>query len=210
MTAKRLLLTKDWVIDAGFEGDLNWAENVGAPTDSSDFAIEVAYVICNSGMQNRVARAIFDRVFDDLITFNFVYKSSFGHDGKRAAINQIWARRDELYLAMQHALASGPQVAVEWCGTLPWIGPVTKYHLAKNIGVDVAKPDVWLERVATWSGENVQSMCHRLSVETDTRIGTVDVIIWRACAERILFFSNGTLMPNRIQRMPDWKLADDS
>lgn len=40
--------------------------------------------------------------------------------------------------------------ALDALKVLPWIGDVTKYHLAKNIGLaDVAKPDVHLEWCAT-------------------------------------------------------------
>lgn len=55
---------------------------------------------------------------------------------------------------------------IEFCETLPRVGGITKYHLAKNLGVDVAKPDVWLERVAAKSGETVHELCGRLSKQS--------------------------------------------
>ncbi len=47
---------------------------------------------------------------------------------------------------------------------LPGIGPVTKYHLAKNIGfVDEAKPDIWLVRAADACSSTVQELVSFLS-----------------------------------------------
>ena len=67
--------------------------------------------------------------------------------------------------------------------TLPWIGPITKYHLARNLGIDVAKPDRHLVRLAKRFGYNestgVQQMCEELAERTRDRIGVVDVVLWR-------------------------------
>lgn len=64
--------------------------------------------------------------------------------------------------------------------TLPWIGKITKYHLARNLGMDVAKPDVHLVRLKErFRFEDVLTMCTYISQRTDDRIGTVDVVLWR-------------------------------
>ena len=65
-----------------------------------------------------------------------------------------------------------------WLQTLPFIVPITVYHLAKNYGFDCAKPDRHLVRIA--GAEGTHELCARLARETGDRIATVDVVIWRA------------------------------
>jgi hypothetical protein len=58
--------------------------------------------------------------------------------------------------------------------------------LAKDAGVDVAKPDVHLARLARRDRTDVERMCMRLARWTGYRSATVDTILWRACATGIL------------------------
>lgn len=62
----------------------------------------------------------------------------------------------------------------------PFIGPTTAFHLAKNIGVRVAKPDRHLIRLASASGfQDVQAFCGRISVFLGEDIRKVDSVLWR-------------------------------
>ena len=65
------------------------------------------------------------------------------------------------------------------------LGSTTKFHLAKNLGVDCAKPDIWLKRVAAESGEDVQHLCAHLAQSTGDKRAIVDSVIWRACQSGI-------------------------
>src|SRR5690606_33268092 len=112
----------------------------------------------------------------------------FGHPGKAAAMQEIWDRREELFRGFLEA-----EDRLAYLATLPWIGKVTKYHLAKNCGIDCAKPDVHLERLARLEGTDVHSMCARLARETGYRIATVDVVLWRACATGVLDSRTGEI-----------------
>jgi hypothetical protein len=63
---------------------------------------------------------------------------------------------------------------------LPGIGPITKFHLAKNIGlVDAAKPDIWLVRSADACSSTVEELVTFLSKKYDISEHVVDVILWR-------------------------------
>lgn len=67
---------------------------------------------------------------------------------------------------------------------LPGIGPVTKYHLAKNIGLrDTAKPDVWLERCAAACGAcGVEELVSFLRVTNSAfSAHQIDTILWEFC-----------------------------
>ncbi|TIN80750.1 hypothetical protein [Mesorhizobium sp.] len=162
------------------QDDIAWSESIKAPTDPDDFALEAIFVICNSGMKNTVARRIFEKCRDELARGGNA-RHVFGHLGKATAINDIWNGRADLFARY---LASDDKLA--FCASLPWIGNITKYHLAKNFGADVAKPDVHLQRLADREGVTAQALCERLATATGYRVATVDVLLWRACANRVL------------------------
>lgn len=168
------------VREAGYKDAIHWSENVQPPASAKQFAKEAIYVICNSGMKNSVAIGIFNRCITALESGQSA-KTVFGHPGKSAAIDDIWRRR--LYLFGQYKRSSDP---IEFCASLPWIGPITKFHLAKNFGTDVAKPDVHMVRLAEAENTNSQELCKRLALETGYRAATVDMILWRACADGII------------------------
>jgi len=68
--------------------------------------------------------------------------------------------------------------------TLPGIGPITKYHLAKNIGLfDEAKPDIWLVRAAEACNTTVDELVTFLSEQYTMSRHVVDVVLWRHGAD---------------------------
>lgn len=174
--AEQFYRLRDQVAEAGHGGDLEWSESVVPPTDPDEFAREAIFVICNSGMRFTVAQGIFDKIKTALASGE-APGTVFGHKGKCAGIGWIWQNRERLlaeYLAARDKLA--------FCESLPWIGGITKYHLAKNLGADVAKPDRHLQRLADAEGCTPQELCDRLAAETGYRAATIDVVLWRACA----------------------------
>lgn len=167
--------------------DIDWAESIKPPTDAVDFAQEVIFVICNSGMKNTIARNIFERTIKAL-SEDRPARSAFGHPGKAAAIQSIWDRRIEFFDAFR--MASNK---LSFLAGLPWIGEITKYHLAKNFGLDVAKPDVHLQRLADRENTTPQALCERLAKVTGYRVATVDTVLWRACANGVLNSRTGDI-----------------
>ncbi|MDB5714208.1 MAG: hypothetical protein JWO15_1605 [Sphingomonadales bacterium] len=165
---------------AGYGKDIEWSETVMPPRTTRQFAREVIYVVCNSGMRNSVARPIFERCMAALRQGDSV-TTVFGHPGKGVAIDFIWKERKRLFAEYRSA-----EDKVEFCGELPWIGPVTKYHLVKNFGGNFAKPDVHLKRLADAEDCTSQELCQRLADESGYRAATIDLILWRACADRII------------------------
>ena len=122
---------------AGYaDADIQWSENCGPPACAEDFTRETIFVICNSGMKNTVARGFFDRVRAALARGGSA-RTVFNHPGKARAIDDIWARREGYFAGF--LAAADP---LEYCASIPWVGPITKYHLAKNFGAQVAKLDV--------------------------------------------------------------------
>lgn len=161
------------IIEAGYEHEIRWAENIKC-RHSSDFFAEYVWVVISSGMKNQIAQKIYAKVMAaaiDCVPINTV----FGHKGKVKAINQVLANLNELYLEY---LIDNDKLS--WLEALPYIGPITKYHLAKNLGLDVCKPDRHLVRIATKYNTTPQELCQKLAYETKSKIAVIDQIIWRA------------------------------
>lgn len=178
------------------EEDIAWAEALQPPADADEFASEAIFVICNSGMKNTVARQIYDRV-QLALELGTPVREVFKHEGKAAAIEAIWRDRRVLlglYLAAEDKLA--------FCESLPWIGGITKYHLAKNFGADVAKPDVHLQRLADREGCTAQELCERLAEATGLRVAAIDTVLWRACANGIVDSRSGVIRGGAIGQIP--------
>lgn len=164
---------KQKVIEAGYADEIVWAENIKC-RHSTDFFAEYVWVVISSGMKNQVAKRIYIKVMAAIID-KVPIQDVFGHAGKVKAIYYVAANLKELYL--EYRMAGNK---VEFLKGLPWIGDITKWHLAKNLGLDVVKPDRHLTRIAEGYGTTPAKMCERLAKEVGCRVATVDQIIWRA------------------------------
>ncbi len=164
---------KQRVIDAGFSDEITWAENIKC-RHSSDFFAEFVWVVVSSGMKNQIAEKIYKRVMAALVD-RVPINTVFRHEGKVKAINHVLANLKELYF--EYLMADDK---LTWLEGLPYIGSITKYHLAKNLGLDIAKPDRHLVRISNEYNTTVQELCLKLAQETKSKVAVIDQVIWRA------------------------------
>lgn len=69
---------------------------------------------------------------------------------------------------------------IETLSALPFIGPVTAFHLAKNLGFNVAKNDRHLQKLSAVMGfAHAQDLCAYISGITGDAVSVVDVVLWR-------------------------------
>lgn len=168
-------------VAAEYADEIDWSETVARPASADEFALEYVWVVLNSGMRWKIARRIYDdKVRPALLGRGKVEHGEFGHPGKREAINAVWADRHVLFGKVLAAIDEGTAAALDACVALPWIGDITKYHLAKNLGIDCAKPDRHLARIASAAGVDAHELCTALHCEFGDRIATVDYVLWRA------------------------------
>lgn len=137
-------------------------------------------------MKNQVARGIADKVYP-AIESGQSSSTVFRHKAKCAAIDAFWAKRDKLYAEFMSLTTTlgrigftEPKLLRKRLGVAPSIGEIVRWHLAKNWGVDCAKPDRHLERIASHYGTTTQKLCEALAAETGDRVATVDLVLWRA------------------------------
>jgi endonuclease III len=195
--AARYLDAKDYLLESGYATEIDWQDDVdiGGLTEMS-FLREAAWVVLSAGMAERVVRSVFPQVtksFCDWASASSIVRNSvecrtramqvFRHRGKVDAILKIAYRAHRLGFPEIHGriIRSGPV----FLRTLPYIGKVTAFHLAKNIGIDVAKPDRHLTRVSTLLGFSSPSeLCSLLAEELAEKRAVVDLVIWRFATVR--------------------------
>lgn len=174
MNKNQFMVLRQRIIDAGYGEEIVWQESLKPCEDAQVFCWEYIWVVINAGMKNQIARQIFDKVRVALFGGKSA-SSVFHHEGKAKAIDKMWATYQKEFVWYQQA-----DDKIAHLKSLPWIGDITKYHLAKNLGFDVAKPDRHLERISKQYNTTPLNLCEKLSKETGYRIATVDLIIWRA------------------------------
>lgn len=169
------------VEEAGYGHELEWAADIPVVSSADEFFSEYAWVVINIGMKNSVAQKIWAKVKEALRSGQPV-KIAFGHPGKARAIQWMYENRQEQfdrYLSAAHPLDPG-----SYLESLPWIGPITKWHLAKNLGFPCVKPDRHLVRIA--GKYTPHDFCSAISCMTGDPLTLVDSVLWRAAAMGIL------------------------
>ena len=177
VTPDTYLNLKKRVIDAGYADEIDWADDVKRPKKPWQLAQETIYVICNSGMKYQIAVKIYDKICD-AIKADIPVIDVFKNKNKARAIQAAWDNRDERF-EMFNSLES-EETLIAWFDTLDGIGPITKFHLAKNCGLDVFKPDRHIVRIAKKYGLTPAQLCEGLATSLGERIGVVDLVLWRA------------------------------
>jgi len=100
----------------------------------------------------------------------------FHNKNKTNAIANLWANR-QTYRDDYYKL-SNIDDKLRYIAGLPHIGKTTAHHLARNLGENVFKRDVWIDRLLSKYGED---LLERLERETSLPRGYIDVVLWKAC-----------------------------
>jgi hypothetical protein len=79
---------------------------------------------------------------------------------------------------MARLAAMEPKQALAWLGTLPWVGPNNRHHLARNLGWDTIVTNGPVPRFAAMLQLSSEELCAGIAAETGERIRTVDLLLW--------------------------------
>lgn len=186
------LKAKQFVLDSGFEPELLWQlESQYRPLTETDFLREAAWVVLSSGMSERVIRSIFPKISMAFMEWNsaaaiLAEESNcregafqwFRHERKIEAIIEIASRvaRDTFDHVAQHLRTDG----IIYLQGFPFLGPATSVHLAKNLGMQIAKPDRHLKRIAErFQFSSVDGLCSTIADYVGDEIAEVDLVLWR-------------------------------
>ncbi|HSQ97534.1 MAG TPA: hypothetical protein VLL98_02325 [Rickettsiales bacterium] len=171
-----------------------------------EFAREVFYVICVAGFKQTTAKKMCQKVidyvdvnqnpkFDELIKI-------YGNVNKVNAIIKVWNERTKLHKEFYNL--STPDEKLEFLSKLPHIGNITKYHIARNLGINFVKYDIWIQRLGVALYGNleyaekvsnsklnpkIKEMCDKmfsdLEMQINEKTGYIDVVLWKACQQGV-------------------------
>lgn len=186
------LQIKRELLSLGYEREITWQANLSlAKISESDFIREAAWVILSGGMSERIVRMKFPGISDAFFTWQSAIVitenmescrkmalSHFRHEGKIQAIIEVanFILATGMNSIKQFLEFEGP----EYLSRLPYIGPITCHHLAKNLGVSTVKPDRHLRRLAHNLGyPSPKLLCEYISQATGEALAVVDLVLWR-------------------------------
>jgi len=187
---------REHVASAGKLGEVEWqrTRNPQAFTES-DLLRESAWVILCSGFREAIVRRVFDKVslsFCDWESAAVILGSarecragalaSIRNTRKIDAILGVAQRVDEQgFFRLKKRILQDPILELQ---EFRFIGPVTSWHLAKNLGFDCAKPDRHLARIALALGfSDVHQLCKCIASAVEETVSVVDIILWRYSAD---------------------------
>ncbi len=183
---------KKAIVGDGFGPEIDWQDDLRfEEMTESDFLREYAWVVFSAGMRERVVRMKFAGISSAFLDWRSAADitrqaptcraqalSLINHPGKVAGVVTTARRiaREGFYAIQDRVKSNGLQELRE----LPFIGPVTVYHLAKNIGLEAVKPDRHLSRVASAAGfPTASELCQTIADGVGDRLSVIDLVIWR-------------------------------
>lgn len=186
------LFAKNYIISKGYAGEIDWQSSLCYESlDEQTYLQEIAWVILASGMNDKVVRKVFPAIKS--IMFNFesselICKQKedcckkalevFNHVGKISAIIHVaeFIQTKSFGFLKEKLKVEG----ISFIKTFPYMGNATSLHLAKNIGLDVVKPDRHLVRIATLLGfDSPADLCELIATQIQERVSLIDLVLWR-------------------------------
>lgn len=190
--ASKYLFIKNVVSYCGYKEEIEWQDKLSSDSiNESSFLKETAWVILSSGMKELIVRKLFfdiSNCFYNWVSSKRIIKYEekclsdalkiFNNKPKLSAIIEAAKRINNIgFKNIKKMINSDP---INKLQEFSFIGPVTAYHLAKNIGLNIAKPDRHLVRLSNQAGfSDVQSFCTEISSLTGDKISVIDIVFWR-------------------------------
>lgn len=191
-TIRAFLYAKQCVIESGYSDEILWQESTNFNLiDEKTFLREAAWVILNSGMRESLIRRIFGRISACFFKWESAEKIArkkerciskalaiFNNVGKITAIATL--AEDVYRKGIERVKIEIKETGINRIMFYPFMGRATSYHFAKNIGLNFAKPDRHLLKIAAVAGyECPQEMCQELANEIGEKTSVIDLIFWR-------------------------------
>lgn len=172
---------------------------------SDEFVSAVSYVILAGGFSQKTAKRIHKIIMEKLPTNPSVEESLkiFNNKNKINAIYKIWNNRQDF--CDGYYKCNSLDEKLSYLQKLPHIGKITANHLARNLGENVVKYDIWIQRLGVIYGKNpaleqkidngnldkdikksCDDMFEHLHNETGLPIGYIDVVLWKALQNHLI------------------------
>lgn len=168
-----------------------------------EFASIVSYVILAGGFSQKTAKKIHKIIMEKMPANTGDLLPIFNNKNKINAIVKIWGNRESYCDGFYKC--STLDEKLNYLQKLPHIGKITANHLARNLGENVVKYDIWIQRLGVVYGGNTalyqkidngkldadikkccDDMFEHLHKETGLPIGYIDVVLWKALQNHLI------------------------
>ncbi len=171
-----------------------------------EFAFHCAYVILAGGFSQQTAKRIHEKIVNLLKTYgnNFdILIRTFNNKNKINAICKIWENRHNL--CEKYYTLNKLEDKLNFLQKLPHIGKITANHLARNLGEDVVKYDIWIQRLGCIFAQqpelskqinnanlcsDIKTACDNMFAhliqETNLPRGYIDVVLWKSLQQGLI------------------------
>lgn len=160
------------------KSDMDRINNLnGLMTNFDDFFYEYVYVVMASGFKGKIAARLTPELVKchgDMGKMQQIFKNQ----RKLDSIKKVWDMKND-WEDLRKSFKT-----VNDLMKLPYIGEITKYHLARNIGLlSCAKPDLhlckWVGKITGKNDEETVSMVTQaIADKVGRKQGTVDFALW--------------------------------
>ena len=180
-------------------------KNLSRPRKFSptEFADMCNYVILAGGFSQKTAKKIHGTITDYLhkngANFDELF-TMFHNKNKINAVCEIWNNKNAL--CAEYYGIDNLDDKIKYLSRLPHIGKITANHLARNLGENVVKYDIWIQRLGSkYVGKTLEinngklnpktkkacdEMFAHISRVTGLPIGYIDVVLWKACQIKLI------------------------
>ena len=183
---------KNYVIKKGYGSEIDWQDelNYDKVTEQT-FLEQFSWVVIASGMNDKVVRKIFPaikKIMFDFASSQKLYVNEkncmrkalkvLNHPGK---IKSIFYVVDFINKHSFEEVRSRIKIeGISFIQTFPYMGKATSYHLAKNLGLNVVKPDRHLIRISNLLGyDSPDTFCQLLASQISEKLSLIDLVLWR-------------------------------
>ena len=168
--------------------------------DADAFAENCIYVILAGGFSQKTAKKIHAQIMDYIRTNGADFDGLFAlfhNKNKINAVCKIWENRAQL--RDEYYLQNDTGARVNFLSRLPHIGKITANHLARNLGENVVKYDIWIQRLGALYARNPaltakidnKKLCPEIKCACDAMFddlcnqtglprGYIDVVLWKS------------------------------
>ena len=199
---------------AGLDSDRTTFDDIKKQLQSHDkigadeFAKQVIYVILAGGFSQKTAKVIYQKVLDYIAANNRLQFDDlikiFNNKNKINAVIKIWENR-EIY---RDGYYTQPDLEsrISHLEKLPHIGKITANHLARNLGENVVKYDIWIQRLGVaFATANEQGTEARNNLKSKINNGKLDPEVKAACDEMFAYLESDTGLPRGYIDVVLWK-----
>ena len=176
-------------------------ENLARPRKMSpdEFADMCNYVILAGGFSQRTAKKIHAKISEYLHAFGTnkdALLEMFNNKNKINAICKIWNTRHAL--CAEYYGIDDFDNKIKFLEKLPHIGKITANHLARNLGLDIVKYDIWIQRLGV-------VFCGNKKLEQCINNGKLNPDVKAACDEMFAHLVRETGLPRGYIDVVLWK-----